>query len=130
MAVKDLGTKLTCQNCEAKFYDFDKKKPVCPKCGTEYVAVKVRTRRSTPKPEKLDERVNSEEVKPKSIVDTTTAEEKNELPEDGLENLDIPEVDDDEEDNSTLIEDTSDMGDDDNDIAGVIVNNDSSGEIV
>ena len=40
----------------------------------------------------------------------------------------MPEVEDVEEDNNTLIEDTSDIGDDDNDIAGVIVNNDNSTE--
>ena len=28
-----LGSKLECHSCGAKFYDFDKPDPVCPKCG-------------------------------------------------------------------------------------------------
>jgi hypothetical protein len=27
-----LGTKRTCRSCGARFYDFDKPKPACPKC--------------------------------------------------------------------------------------------------
>ena len=31
---KDLGTKLTCQSCEVKFYDLNRKYPLsCPGCG-------------------------------------------------------------------------------------------------
>ena len=129
---KDLGTKLTCQSCEVKFYDLNKKKPVCPKCGAEYVAVKTRVRRTTVKSEKIKEIVDAEESKieeiTKSNSDTTAEGVKSQLSEDSIEDIDIPEVEDVEEDNSTLIEDTSDMGDDDNDIAGVIINNDDSAE--
>jgi uncharacterized protein (TIGR02300 family) len=32
---KDLGTKFTCYNCEAKFYDMKKPAPICPKCGAD-----------------------------------------------------------------------------------------------
>lgn len=28
-----LGTKTECHSCGAKFYDFDKPDPACPKCG-------------------------------------------------------------------------------------------------
>lgn len=27
-----LGTKRTCRSCSARFYDFDKAAPACPKC--------------------------------------------------------------------------------------------------
>lgn len=34
----DLGTKYECSNCGTKFYDLGKPEPICPKCGTLYVA--------------------------------------------------------------------------------------------
>ena len=36
MADPDLGTKQICPNCEAKFYDLNKRPAVCPKCKTEF----------------------------------------------------------------------------------------------
>ena len=131
MGVKDLGTKLNCQNCEAKFYDFNKKKPVCPKCDTEYVVAKTRTRRTTTKSENVTEVVDKEKVP----VEKATVSADNEtvdgeeflLSDDSL--TEIPEVEDeDEEEDNSLIEDTSDMGDDNDDIAGVVINNDVSDE--
>ena len=132
MVAKELGTKLTCQSCEVKFYDLNVKKPVCPKCGTEYVVAKIRGRRTAAKPEKITEEVDKETLKTEKITGTSSSlsieSEENQLPEDSIEDIDIPEVSNAEEDNSTLIEDTSDMGDDDSDIAGVIVTKDSSAE--
>ena len=34
MAKVDLGMKLTCESCGARFYDLNKQPGVCPKCGT------------------------------------------------------------------------------------------------
>jgi len=134
LAVKDLGTKLTCRSCEAKFYDLNKKKPVCPKCDKDYVAVKTRTRRAAAKSEKTNEVMDPEKIEKQNITETVavaTTEGKNSiLSDDSVENIDMPDVEEAEEDNSTLIEDTSDIGDDDDDIAGVIVNSDTSPEIV
>ena len=136
MAVKDLGTKLTCRSCEAKFYDLNKKKPACPKCDKDYVAVKTRTRRAAAKSEKTNEVMDSEKIEKQNITETvadavaTTEGENSILSDDSVENIDMPDVEEAEEDNSTLIEDTSDIGDDDDDIAGVIVNSDTSPEIV
>ena len=31
------GKKNVCSNCEAKFYDLNRKPAICPHCGTEYV---------------------------------------------------------------------------------------------
>ena len=135
VVVKDLGTKLTCQGCEAKFFDLKKKKPICPKCEKEYVVVKIRTRRTTAKSEKTNEVVDSEKIEKENVTETVadapTGDANSILSDDSVENIDIPEVEDNsEEDNNTLIEDTSDIGDDDDDIAGVIVNSDTSPEIV
>lgn len=131
-----MGTKLTCRSCEAKFYDLNKKKPVCPKCDKDYVAVKTRTRRAAAKSEKTNEVMDSEKIEKQNITeivadaDATTKGENSILSDDSVENIDMPDVEEAEEDNSTLIEDTSDIGDDDDDIAGVIVNSDTSPEIV
>ena len=131
MGVKDLGIKLNCQNCGAKFYDFNKKKPVCPKCDTEYVIAKTRTRRTTTKSENVTEVVDKEKVpveKATVSADNGTVDgEEFLLSDDSL--TEIPEVEDeDEEEDNSLIEDTSDMGDDNDDIAGVVINNDVSDE--
>ena len=129
-----MGTKLTCRSCEAKFYDLNKKKPVCPKCDKDYVAVKTRTRRAAAKSEKTNEVMDPEKIEKQNITETvavaTTEGENSILSDDSVENIDMPDVEEAEEDNSTLIEDTSDIGDDDDDIAGVIVNSDTSPEIV
>ena len=31
------GKKVVCSNCEAKFYDLNRKPAICPHCGTYYV---------------------------------------------------------------------------------------------
>ena len=131
VGVKDLGIKLTCQSCEAKFYDMNKKKPVCPKCGAEYVVAKTRTRRTTTKLENSAEVVDKEKVPTKkeavSADNETVDGEEFLLSDDSL--TEIPEVEDEDEDeDNSLIEDTSDMGDDNDDIAGVVINTDVSDE--
>ena len=52
MIGKEFGIKRACQNCGAKFFDLKKKVPTCPECGTEFVAVKTRTRKTANKQEK------------------------------------------------------------------------------
>ena len=34
-ARRSLGTRHVCSNCSTKFYDFDRPKASCPRCGTE-----------------------------------------------------------------------------------------------
>jgi uncharacterized protein (TIGR02300 family) len=104
---KEFGIKRACQNCGAKFFDLKKKVPTCPKCGTEFVAVKTRTRKTAAKQEK---------VVPDVPVDNKTDSEEEALNEIGVE----LEVEVDDEDENTLIEDTSDIGDDEDDMAGII----------
>ena len=36
MANPDLGTKQVCPNCQAKFYDLNRRPATCPKCATEF----------------------------------------------------------------------------------------------
>lgn len=110
MIGKEFGIKRACQNCGAKFFDLKKKVPTCPQCGTEFVAIKTRTRKIAAKKEK------EVAVVPDVPADNKADSEEEALNEIGAE-LEV-EVDDDEE--NTLIEDTSDIGDDDDDMAGII----------
>jgi len=112
------GTKLTCQNCGAKFYDMKKKQPVCPKCETEYVPEKSKTRRATAA-------APATEAAPKPSPETTESTEGNEvILETDLED-DILEDDSESGDNSVM-EDTSDIGGDEDDIGEVISSVDGS----
>ena len=104
-----LGNKLTCSNCGAKFYDLKKKQPVCPKCGEDYVVQKPKTRRAAPP------------VEP-APVPAPDAKETIEG-EDGLITSELEDEileDDEEGEEDTVIEDTSEIGGDDEDIDEVI----------
>ena len=124
MAVKDLGTKLTCQDCGAKFYDVKKKTPACPKCDAEYVVVKPRARRGAAKAA-----AEAEAAKEAPAVEVPANDDKPETTDEALKEIEVEveETEDEEEDNS-LMEDTSDMGGDEDDVAGVIENIDTSAE--
>ena len=37
MPKPEFGKKVACNNCEAKFYDLNRKPAICPHCGTEYI---------------------------------------------------------------------------------------------
>ena len=103
-AKKDLGTKLSCQSCGAKFYDLKKKNSVCPKCDEAYVAAKPKTRRAAVKAV----------VEPKAAAEAKAEAAATEIPA----NDDAPDeakVDDDVEDDGSddsLMEDTSNIGGD------------------
>ena len=98
------GTKRACQSCTARFYDMRHSPIICPNCG-ETFEIQTPGRRS-----------RSRSI----IVDDVTAKP---LEDDLLiEDLDLPtdlDADLDEEDD-TLIEDTSDLGEDLDDMADVI----------
>jgi uncharacterized protein (TIGR02300 family) len=127
VVIKDLGKKVNCQNCEAKFYDFGKKNPVCPKCGTEYVPAKKRMRRSAIKSENIAVVVDKGKIEKNIESAGGEATNSGEFAVAGDSLADIPDVEDEDD---GLIEDTSDMDDDndDDDIAGVVINTDTSDE--
>ena len=107
------GTKLACHKCGAIFYDLKKKRPVCPKCDTEYTVVKIRSRRSTPAetqmpaPKTVDQSNSEEDLLEKEIDDNLLGTEG------------------DKDEDNTIMEDTSDITEDKEDIGEVIgtVNN-------
>ena len=104
-----LGNKLTCSNCGAKFYDLKKKQPICPKCGEDYVVVKPKTRRAPAPTEPAP-------------APAPSATEKTEG-EDGLITPDLEDgilEDDDDVEDDSVMEDTSDIGGDEEDIGEVL----------
>ncbi len=98
------GTKRACQSCAARFYDMRRSPIVCPKCS-ETFEIQTPGRRTRNRAPIVDDVI----VKP--------------LEDDILiTDLDLPadlDADLDEEDD-TLIEDTSDLGEDLDDMADVI----------
>lgn len=98
MAKAELGMKLTCESCGARFYDLNKQPGICPKCGTANARpVIFKASRGRPSEDKA---AAQKAAVPKPIV----AED------------DAVEADAEEEEDEAVIEDTSDLGEDDEDI--------------
>lgn len=107
MAKPAWGTKRTCQSCDAKFYDLGKSPIVCPKCGAIFDPEAVlKTRRGRPADKVVP--LKPESAKKGAAPDELEAEEGEEL-----------ETEDGEEEEE-LIEDASELGEDDEDMAEVI----------
>lgn len=82
MVNPDWGIKRTCHSCGAKYYDFKKKTPACPSCGTNFdpeALLKSRRRAMPEEKVKVAERVEDVEV------ETPDAEEAVEVADDVLE---------------------------------------------
>ena len=97
MAKADLGMKLTCESCGARFYDLNKQPGHCPKCGTANARpVIFKASRGRPNEEKIAAQIAAAAAKPAPAED-------------------VPAEDEDEEDEA-VIEDTSDLGEDDDEV--------------
>lgn len=94
MAKAELGMKLTCESCGARFYDLNKQPGICPKCGTANARpVIFKASRGRPAEEKIAAQK----------APATKAPDEDE----------VPETEDEEEEDEAVIEDTSDLGEDD-----------------
>jgi len=111
----DLGEKLTCSSCGARYYDLKKSPAACPKCGTENErpkTFKAKKADAAPKPVK------------KSAAPKKSVEDGDEEDLDEDEDLDLDDISDDDDDDD-LIEDDDDDDDDDVDsVIGVISSDD------
>ena len=96
MAKPEWGTKRLCTSCGARFYDLNRQPIECPKCHVVIDPDQVtRLKRSRSAPQ--------EEVKAKAVKVAETEEDL------GLEGEEIEDVDEDEDD---VLEDASDLADD------------------
>lgn len=99
MADPQLGTKQVCPNCQAKFYDLNRRPAHCPKCDTEFdpeEAIKLRSRRGRPGGYPADDAEDQVEEKK---VDTDEDEEEEvitpEIDQEGHEPILTPDDEDD-----------------------------------
>ncbi|WP_288759694.1 TIGR02300 family protein [uncultured Brevundimonas sp.] len=118
MANPELGAKQVCPNCQAKFYDLNRRPAHCPKCGTDFdpeEALKLRGRRVRPGYPADDEDAE-DQVKDKA-ADSDDEEEEDvrapEIDEEGHEPILTPDDDDDASDNNDDAGMNSSDGDDD-----------------
>ena len=106
LAKADWGSKHSCQNCGAKYYDLNRSPATCPKCGTTFNPdALLRSRRGRAK----------EESKPAPVVKTKAAVVAKDV-DDEYEALA-----DDDEDGDKVIEDVSELVEDDSDVVEVVV---------
>jgi uncharacterized protein (TIGR02300 family) len=103
VVAEELGTKRTCPNCGARFYDLNKDPISCPKCEQTFVAEPL-----------LPSKVEVPGAKPKPAAKPEEKKEEGELEEDtsmvSLEDLEEEDTDDE----TAGIEDV-DLGDDESD---------------
>ena len=95
MPKPEFGKKVICNNCEAKFYDLNRKPAICPHCGTEHVDPLNETKSTTAKQVFID--------------DVDTVADDNLVGSDATESIaDVAEIDmEDEIDEDTIsLEDT------------------------
>jgi uncharacterized protein (TIGR02300 family) len=82
VANPELGAKQVCPNCQAKFYDLNRRPAHCPKCATEFdpeEALKLRSRRARPGYPADDEA--EDQVKDKKVDGDEDEEEDVKTPE-------------------------------------------------
>jgi len=117
VAKPDLGKKRNCLSCGARFYDLNREPIVCPKCETELdLAALTRASRAKPTPPKV-EKPKAKPVKAADDGDDVTLEIDDD--DDEFSDDDIA-LDDDDDDDDDLIEDTSELGEDKDDMFEVI----------
>ncbi len=133
MAKLTWGTKLTCPSCGVRFYDLRRSSVVCPKCDTPYrgeINVKPkRTRVPAAAAKQVEQAVviaaaaaePNKESRASTGVGNKAFDDK-EL--EGIGDVEGVETDKAEE----LIEDPSELGEDDDDVAGVVDNVDGKEE--
>ncbi len=133
--MKTWGTKRTCANCAARFYDLNRGSGVCPKCDAPFAsqAITKRKRVRAAAAETTATEVKNPEVtvevpeSPKPALDPVkdaetvaniAAKDDGSAAADSHENIKGINQSDDEDDD--LIEDASELGEDDDDVAEVI----------
>ena len=119
MAKPEWGTKRQCNSCGSRFYDLSRTPIVCPKCGAAYEGeMTFKSRRSASSVEKVVQAA-------KSIAAVGNVDDEALILEED-DDLDVV-ADAAEEEDEALIEDASDLGEDDDDMAEVMEHLDEEG---
>ncbi len=115
MVSAELGTKRTCPNCAARFYDLLRDPIMCPKCGTSFVAAAILPSKGdfpsaapvAPKPREVEE-TDEADTGDVELISLEDVEEDGKDDDDetaGIEDVDLGEdtADDAEEDDTFLV---------------------------
>ena len=119
MAKPEWGTKRICPSCGTRYYDLLREPVICPKCSTPYdpeAFLKSRRARPIPPVEKEIEPVGGEELDADLETEEAEVVEEEEEQEEG-----VP-LEEAEEEDEELLEDASELGEDEDDMAEVIEN--------
>jgi uncharacterized protein (TIGR02300 family) len=131
LAKPEWGTKRICHSCSTRFYDLLRDPIVCPSCGTEFdPEALLRTRRSrsvvserepvAAAPEAPEAEAPEEEIEVEADPDPVEEVEDEEEAEEGVIEEEAAEEEEGEEEEEDLIEDASELGEDEDDMAEVI----------
>jgi uncharacterized protein (TIGR02300 family) len=101
VAKAELGMKLTCDSCGARFYDLNKTPGICPKCGG-----------ANARPVIFKASRRPAEDREKAAAAAAAAAAKAAKPVVDVDDVEVAADDEDE----SVIEDTSDLGEDDDDV--------------
>ena len=112
MAKAELGTKRQCQSCSTKFYDLQRDPIVCPKCGTIFqaAALSARTEIAAKAVDEDESELETLTDGPElvSLDDVEAEESGKDLP---IDDVDV-EIEDDDLEDETFLEEEEE-GDDD-----------------
>src|SRR5918992_71723 len=118
VARPEWGTKRICQNCGSKFYDLQRQPITCPSCGAEFdPEALLRSRRSRPvstREGKVDEAAQRS-ARGSSADEAVEGSEEAEAAHGKTEEIA------DQEDEEGVIEDPSELGEDRDDVAEVLI---------
>ena len=116
MAKPEWGTKRICPSCGTRYYDLMREPVICPKCDTPFdpeAFLKSRRARTVAPVEKEPEPIGADEL------DTELEPEEAEAAEEEEEAVALEET---EEEDEEVLEDASELGEDEDDMAEVIEN--------
>ncbi|UEM19695.1 TIGR02300 family protein [Skermanella mucosa] len=115
MAKPEWGTKRICPNCGARYYDLRKDPPVCPSCGTTFdPEALLKSRRARPAPvEEVVKKVPAETDDEEETVEANDGELEETDDEAAVDDLDEEADEPVQEEDDVLLEDASELGDED-----------------
>ena len=115
MAKPEWGTKRICPNCGARYYDLQKDPPVCPSCGTTFdPEALLKSRRARPAPvEEVVKKVPAESEDDEEAIEAGEAELEEVDDEAAVDDLEEDADEPVQEEDDVLLEDASELGDED-----------------